>query len=162
MSFIKKFRCRNGEEVWIENSNNDSETIIVHYKGKKYIRNKDIINKTIFPVQSTFEKRNFKKRIVKINSIVKIKYFDSNEILTVKISSIRPIHRYRRMGGSYYGNSANTVFVGDNTEISNTLCNVSIVSPLGKALLNKTIGDIVSIELPENKCQKVLVVDING
>ena len=69
---MKKFRCQNGEIVWVENYTKNDTHIIVHYKGKKYKRSIDILGKTIFPINKT--PKNLKiKNGIQIGQTVKIK-----------------------------------------------------------------------------------------
>ncbi len=149
MIIIKKYRCHNGEIVQVEKI--DDNNILVHYKGKKYSRNKSVIGRTLFPVSKN-------ENVCSIGSVVKIKNCVTDEIMTIKICGVHAEKQYRRMGGSYYGNSTSVVYVGDDAEIVDGAVIVSAVSPFGKQLINKNAGEEVVVPLPDNKFEKYLIM----
>ncbi len=164
MSAIKKFRCHNGEIVWVEDFDYNSADIIVYYKGEGYRKSKDIIGKTLFPIEHKRKYHNYKiSNTVKIGDIVKIENCLNGEVLDVKICGVRAINRYKRMGGSYYGNSVETIFVLDDNDAtsSGNVINISVASPMGKSLLNKTKGDIVFVPLRDNKFEKYKIIGLS-
>lgn len=154
---MKKFRCKNGEIVWVENYTKNDTHIIVHYKGKKYKRSIDILGKTIFPIIKKNKTQKIKTGIQTGQTVV-IKNCSNNEILTVKICGVHTEKRYKRMGGSYYGNSVDVSFVGDNIGLKNGIFNVSEVSPLGKSLLNRSCDEKITVYLPDNKIEKYKII----
>ena len=156
---MKKFRCQNGEIVWVENYTKNDTHIIVHYKGKKYKRNIDVLGKTIFPINKT--QNNLKvKNGIQIGQTVKIKKCSNGEILTIKICGVHAEKNYKRMGGSYYGNSVNVALVGDNIGFEDGIFNVSALSPLGKSLLNRSCGEEITVSLPDSKIEKYKIISL--
>ncbi len=151
MIIIKKYRCLNGEVVNVEKF--DENIIIVYYNGKKYRRNKSIIGQKLFPLSKNTNS-------IKIGSIVKIKNYSTNEISTVKLCGVHAEKQYKRMGGSYYGNSVKVLYIGDTVGYNNGVLNVSILSPLGKSLLNKSCGDRIIVPLPVNEIEKYIIISI--
>ncbi len=139
---------------------NDTE-IIVSYRGKKYRRNKDIIGKKLFPIES---KRKYNvsaiPNFIKIGDVVKVENCLTHDILQVKICSVRVERRYKRMGGSYYGNSVETISVLDDSDLSylENIINISCLSPMGKCLLKKQKGEIIFVPLPDNKIEKFKII----
>ncbi|MBQ6885423.1 MAG: GreA/GreB family elongation factor [Clostridia bacterium] len=150
MIVIKEYRCLNGEIVKVEIINNNH--IIVHYKGEKYLRNKSIIGKTLFPIQ--------KRDVITIDSIVEIKNLLNDEIIKVKICDVHTVKTYRRMGGSYYGNSVKISYIGNNSGFKDGVFNVSSVSPLGKSLLNRSNGDEILVSLPDDTFEKYKIISV--
>lgn len=158
---MKKFKCKNGEIVWVENYNKKDTDIIIHYKGGKYKRSIDIIGKTIFPIIKTNKNQSQTiKRGIQIGQTVVIKNCSNNEILTVNICSVHSEKRYKRMGGSYYGNSVDVSFVGDNTGFNDGIFNISAVSPLGKSLLNRHCNEEIAVSLPNKLVEKYKIICI--
>lgn len=145
--YIEKYRCLTGEIVKVENFNEDDPYIFIHYKGKRYRRDKNIIGVKLLP-------------IVTIDKTVEIRNCSTGEILTVRFCGISAEKLYKRMGGSYYGNSVKITYVGDNINISNEILMISAVSPLGKCLMNKSTGDELTVPLPNNNFEKYNIIKI--
>lgn len=148
---MKKFKCKNGEIVEVEDFNKNDPYIFVHYKGKVYREPKIKIGKTLFET---------KELTVQIGNIVKIENCQNNEIFVFKICGAHTEKLYKRMGGSYYGNSVNVAIVGDNIGFEDGIFNVSTVSPFGKSLLNKSCGEEITVSLPDRKTEKYKIVSI--
>ena len=156
---MKKFRCQNGEIVWVENYTKNDTHIIIHYKGKKYKRSIDILGKTIFPISKT--PKNLKvKNGIQIGQTVKVKKCLNDEVLTVKICGVHVEKNYKRMGGSYYGNSVKVALVGDNIGFEDGIFNISVLSPLGKSLLNRSCGEEISVSLPGGDIEKYKIIKV--
>ena len=98
--------------------------------------------------------------IVTIDKTVEIRNCSTGEILTVRFCGISAEKLYKRMGGSYYGNSVKITYVGDNINISNEILMISAVSPLGKCLMNKSTGDELTVPLPNNNFEKYNIIKI--
>lgn len=145
--YIEKYRCLTGEYVKVENFNEDDPYIFIHYKGKRYRRDKNIIGVKLLP-------------IVTVDKTVKIKNCSTDEILTIRFCGVNAEKQYKRMGGSYYGNSVKVTYVGDNIDIFNEILTISIVSPLGKCLIDKSIGDEIVVPLPNNKFEQYNIISI--
>ena len=64
------------------------------------------------------------------------------------------------MGGSYYGNSVEVKYVGNDFGLKNDVFNISAISPLGKSLLNKSCGDEIMVLLPGNKFEKYKIIRV--
>lgn len=125
---------------------------MVHYKGKIYREPKTKIGKTLFEI---------KEPTIQIGSIVKIENCQSKVISTYKICGTRAEKTYKRMGGSYYGNSVNVTLVGDNIGFKDGIFNISVISPLGKSLLNKSCGEEITVSLPDKSIEKYKIIHIN-
>ena len=156
---MKKFRCQNGEIVWVENYTKKDTHIIVHHKGKKYKRSIDILGKTLFPIRKINESQKANNGI-KIGQTVKIKNLSNDEVLTLKICGVHAEKNYKRMGGSYYGNSVNIALVGDNIGFEDGVFTVSALSPLGKSLLNRSCGEEITVSLPDSKIEKYKIISL--
>ena len=78
----------------------------------------------------------------------------------MKICGVHAEKNYKRMGGSYYGNSVDVALVGDNIGFEDGMFNVSAVSPLGKCLLNRTCGEEISVSLPDKKIEKYKIIRV--
>lgn len=102
-------------------------------------------------------KKPVNKKSVAIGDIVTFVYEDSGETEQYEIVGLKKRIVYRGCGGSYYG--ATTDFVLDE-DISVNENKLSDTSPLGKALLDSSVGEIVSIHLPHNEIKKVKIVSI--
>lgn len=124
---------------------------MVHYKGKIYREPKTKIGKTLFEI---------KEPTIQIGSIVKIENCQSKVISTYKICGTHAEKTYKRMGGSYYGNSVNVTLVGDNIGFKDGIFNISVISPLGKSLLNKSCGEEITVSLPDNKFEKYKIIHL--
>lgn len=122
---------------------------MVHYNGKIYREPKAKIGKTLFEV---------KESTVQIGSIVEIKNCQNNETFMYKICGTHVEKTYKRMGGSYYGNSVDIAIIGDNIGFENGIFNISAVSPLGKSLLNRSCGEEIIVSLPDNKIEKYKII----
>lgn len=144
---IEKYRCLTGEIVEVEKFNTNEPYIFIHYKGKRYRRDKDIIGVKLFP-------------IVTIDKTVKIKNCSTDEILTIRFCGVNAEKHYKRMGGSYYGNSVKVTYVGDNINVFDEILTISTVSPLGECLINKSLGDDIIVALPNNNFEKYKIVSI--
>lgn len=125
---------------------------MVHYKGKIYREPKIKIGKTLFEI---------KEPTVQIGSIVKIQNSQNNVISSYKICGAHAEKTYKRMGGSYYGNSVDVALVGDNISFEDGIFNISVLSPLGKSLLNRSCGEEISVLLPNNSIEKYQILYIN-
>jgi transcription elongation GreA/GreB family factor len=65
------------------------------------------------------------------------------------------------MGGSYYGSKAFLSTVGKHITSKEYDDNkISVVSPLGKKLLNHEVGDTICVELPDGSTEKYLIIQI--
>ena len=91
---MQKYRCKNGEIVFVEESKSNPELIYVHYKEKRYERSKYIIGKTIFPEIDTRCKVNY-------NTVVELEDVETKEKLCLFVYEPETKLEYRRMGGSY-------------------------------------------------------------
>lgn len=152
---IKKFRCKNGEIV---SATEQDSILFINYKGKIYKRSIDIIGEKLFLIEDNHMNHN--SNAVAVGKNVCIKNISTGETLNVKISDVHPKRRYRRMGGSYYGNSVETVYVGDDIGLKNGIQTISTGSPLGKALLNKFCGDIVMVSLPGGEFERYKIISV--
>ena len=147
---MKEFRCKNGEVVLVEDYTENDTSIIVHYNGKQYPRSIDIIGKTLFSS-------------VQLGQTVKIKNCSTHETLTVKICDVHTEMRYTRMGGAYYGNAVEVSYIGNDAgQQHNGIINVSVISPLGKALLNQFCGREITVPLPEGTSDKYKIISIES
>ena len=81
-------------------------------------------------------------------------------MLVCKICGVHAEKTYKQMGGSYYGNSVDVAFVGDNTGFENGILNISVASPLGKSLLNGYCGEEKTVSLPDNTIEKYKIISI--
>ena len=69
------------------------------------------------------------KNGIQIGQTIKIIKCSNDEILTVKICGINLEKKYKRMGGSHYGNFINISHVGDNMGFEDGIFNVSALPP---------------------------------
>ena len=65
------------------------------------------------------------------------------------------------MGGSYYGNSVDITFVGDDIGLKSNIFNISTLSPLGRSLLNRICGEEIAVPLPNKKIEKYKIIIID-
>ena len=166
---MKKYKCTNGEIVEVEDIHKGDKYILVHYKGKVYRREIGVIGKTLFPVytENTNNAGNVYKAhskqckrhgSIKIGSKVKLKSRDGIEVFT--ICGVKTEKNYTRMGGSYYGSKVSVSTVGVHIKDSSNEHTVSVVSPLGKELLNNNKGDVVDVVLPNGSVEQFLILDV--
>ena len=78
----------------------------------------------------------------------------------MKICGVHAEKNYKRMGGSYYGNSVNVALVGDNIGFEDGIFNISVLSPLGKSLLNRFSGEEITVSLPDKSIEKYKIIHI--
>ncbi len=96
--------------------------------------------------------------IVKIGDTVSFMYEDSGEIVELEIIPLNRKVKYRNFGGAYYG--ASTEFVADLKE-DFADDQIADDSPIARALLGHEVGEIVEVKLPNNKSQKIKIININ-
>ena len=129
---------------------------------KKYLKNTLNINVDIYGVK----KRKASKKdlnipsIIKIGDTVKVKNYSNQKVETYKIVGVHQKIRYKHMGGSYYGNSTEILYVADELGKKNGIENISCESVVGKNLLDRRLGDIITVELPGGKSVKYKIIDI--
>ena len=173
---MKKFINLKREIVWVEDFTRHNSFVIVHYKGEKYKCSLGVFGTKLFPMDITT--KNYLKNTLNINvdiltnvnpntksgikngQTVKLKNCSTDEILTVKICGVHAEQTYKRMGGSYYGNSVEVKYVGNDFGLKNDVFNISAISPLGKSLLNKSCGDEIMVLLPGNKFEKYKIIRV--
>ena len=146
-----KFINYKNEVIWVEKFTRYDSWIIVHYKGAKYKCTKNVFGTKLFPIDSAT--KNYLKSTlnidipshknqskIKIGQTIIIKNCSTNETLTVKIGNVHMEKTYKRMGGSYYGNSLDISYIGDDISLENGIYNISAFSPLAKSILSKYCG----------------------
>ena len=181
---MKKFVTLTKEEVLVEDFTCQDTHVKIHYKKGIYERSVDVFGTKLFPMDKTAKKylkdtlnvdvevngyQNKKSKKagnipsgIKIGDTVKLKDYKTKENLTVKIVGVHQNKTYRRMGGSYYGNSVSISYVGDELGERNGIQNISCECAMGKKLLGKYCGDIVVVEPPDGKKYKVEIIGVNN
>ena len=134
----KIFYCKNGEIV---HCTIESDCIKVIYKNKEYKRGFDAIGKTLFEYDP----------IVKDGSIVDILEEGTDNTKRIRIYIPDTEVKYYGMGGSFYGAQTKIEPVIKENIKNENVMNVSTISPIGSALLNHRIDDIVEVKLPNRK-----------
>lgn len=143
-----KFFCRNGEVVFGRMCN---QNLYIYYKGEEHKRGLESIGKTLFEYDP----------IVKIGFYVEILEQDSKEILRVQLFKPETEIKYHRMGGSFYGASATEeIMLNKPLKNENGIRNLSIHSPLGEALLNHRINELIRVKLPNDKTKDYRIINI--
>lgn len=153
---MKKYYCSNGEYVYVEDFAANDKTIFVHYKGKKYIRNREILGKKLFPINPLATV----SQTVEIGDIVLLKEFQKDETIKIKICDTHTEISYSRMGGAYYGNSVDLKEIGDFFGNIDGIEIISKVSPIGSAILGANTGDYVKVPLPDGSKRKYYIKQI--
>ena len=138
MKIEKDLYCKNGEVVHCIIEPN---CIKVIYKNKEYKRELDAIGKTLFEYDP----------IVQNGSIVDIFEEGTGDIKRIRIYTPDTEVKYYGMGGSFYGAKTKVEIVIKENINSENIKNVSTISPIGAALLNHRIGDIVEVLLPDKR-----------
>ena len=155
-----KCRCENGEIVEIDDIQRKDKYILVHYKGKVYRREMGVIGRKLFLIDANLEiklKAN-NGHHVKIGSIVCVE--SKNGIENFRICGTEIEKVYTRMGGSYYGSKVIVRTIGKQIKENDDGNTISCLSPIGAALLNKTVGDIVRVQLPDGSIEEYLILKI--
>ncbi|MBQ3127522.1 MAG: hypothetical protein IJN78_05315 [Clostridia bacterium] len=150
---MKKYYCKDGQEVLVKPHPSDSKKIIVIYKKKKYCRSKNIINKTIFSQDPTR---------VGYNNTVILTDPDTNKILfKVKICETERESSYKRCGGSYYGAGVEIKQTFKNVGETNEsqVINITKFSPIGSAVWQKKKHSIIEYKTPDNTTVKCIIFD---
>ena len=148
---MRKYYCKNGEVVTVYPNPNDPKGIIVRYKGKAYDRPVEAIGKTLFAE---------KPITVSIGSIVALVNLVSEDELAVQVVPIKVEAKYRGMGGSYYGARVVLQKSIDAESVTDDVTPISKDSPMGKAVMGKTEGDIINVRCPDGRVDKYRIVKI--
>ena len=138
MTEDKALYCKNGEVVYCVI---ERDCIKVLYKNKVYKRDLDAIGNTLFEYDP----------IVKEGSVVDILEDGTGSIKKVRIYVPDTEVKYYGMGGSFYGARTKVEPVVKENIKSENIMNVSTLSPVGAALLNHRIDDVVEVILPNGK-----------
>lgn len=69
--------------------------------------------------------------------------------------------KYHGMGGSYYGASATEeIMINKPLKNENGIRNLSVHAPLGEALLNHRINELIRVKLPDDKIKEYRIINI--
>lgn len=148
---FEPFVCKNGEIVYLSSDTNDGNKVYVYYKGKKFVRSRDIIGKTIFSTQ---------KIQIAVGATVIVSDMKTNEVFTALITPTKEKRVYQRGGGAYYGAqvTVNYVFDYENIPENDDILNISPFSPFGKAILGKYVGEYFSYQTPDAITQRIKIL----
>ena len=143
---MKRYYCKNGECVYVTDIDGEPDNICVEYQGKKYKRPRSIIGKTLFPP-------DYRKNRVKFESVVDVKREGVDEaFLRLFVAKTEFINEYHGMGGSYYGAKVTRKrVISDDCKLPKDRTVITAGSPLGKAMMGKKVGDVVTIETPDKE-----------
>lgn len=147
--------CSNGDMVVVTRVTDGS--IYVLYKGNEFERSKDIVGKKLFiERQSPVAVKSGKGNKVFVGNTVVIQDTSTESINVFKIIGVTAVNKPVAMNGPYYSASYATEYISE-AEPENGI--ISILSPLGKALLGKKKNDVIKYDTPSG--QKVIkVIDI--
>ncbi len=170
-------KCTNGKTAILRDI--IGENIVVEYNGKTYTRPISIIGTKLFvdpkyarPYKNTASNKkenkntsttrqnilskNTHKKSVRIGTTVRI--LDIETGLEEKYTILPILSKMvpKRMGGAYYGTSYRKEYYSEANPESGTISCQSIV---GKSLLNKQVGEIIDIKLPD-EIKKVKILKI--
>lgn len=144
----KALYCKNGEVVYCVI---ERDCIKVLYKNKVYKRDLDAIGNTLFEYDP----------IVKEGSVVDILEGETGSIKRVRIYVPDTEVKYYGMGGSFYGARTKVEPIVKENIKNENIMNVSTSSPVGAALLDHRIDDVVEVKLPNGKSQKYIIKHIS-
>ncbi|MBR4022497.1 MAG: GreA/GreB family elongation factor [Ruminococcus sp.] len=145
---MKTYYCKNGEKVKGEIIGDE---LIIYYKNKKYQRSVLQLGKTLFEYDP----------IVTPTSLVQLTDNATGEIKNFQLYHPDTETKYYGMGGSFYGARVKTeVNITKALKEDSGIINISCDSPLGKALLNHRIDDVIKVLLPSNRIDIYTILKI--
>lgn len=148
---MKKYYCKNGEVVTVYPNPKNPKRILVRYKGKAYDRPVEAIGKTLF---------SEKPIVAQVGSTICLVNLVTNLELAVQVVTTKVEAKYRGMGGSYYGARVDLINAIDSEKISDDAIPISKNSPIGKAVLGKTEGDVITVKCPDKRTDRYRIVKI--
>ncbi|MBR6793190.1 MAG: GreA/GreB family elongation factor [Clostridia bacterium] len=150
---MKKYFCKDGQIVYVAFDEADSSKIIVHYNKRQYIRDRGIIGKTLFEQDPRIK--------VAIGTKVLLNDMKTQEKMQVCMISTKEKRSYRRAGGAYYGAnveiSHESELLGES--VGDAVC-VTEYSPLGKAIIDRYLGDEVCFKTPDGEEENYQIIEI--
>ncbi len=129
--------------------------------AKKYLKDTLNIDVDIYGTKKKASKKDatIPSRI-KIGDTVKVKNYSDKKVESYKIVGVHQKIRYKRPGGSYYGNSTEISYIADELGEKNGIENISCEGAVGKSLLGRCRGDVIMVELPGGKSVKYEIIDV--
>ncbi|MBP7186160.1 MAG: GreA/GreB family elongation factor [Ruminococcus sp.] len=147
MKEYRVFKIKNGDTV---NGYIDNDFIYFYYKEKPFKIPVTAIGNLIF----------YNDLKIEVGSIVEIKQISTGKTICVKLCKNETEIKYYGMGGSFYGANTREEIMPVSKNESDKIKNISLISPIGKALINHRAGDFIDVLLPSGIIEKYYIINI--
>jgi len=135
--------------------------IVVQYNGKKSF---DTVKENLRERETILFKNKAKNNTRKVGAGETISLFniESEEVETYELYEPKETVKYLSAGGAYYGARTKVVSVSEFGVDENGTIRISINSPLGKELLEKSVGEEFVFKRPDGNNVRYRVISIEG